>query len=90
MPEQPQYPVVAINPSPQGIVVSIARSPIETQTLLIPVPDADQIAIRWLATRPQDVLNALKAEVRRARQEIEDIQHAIANPLLVPMAKGRH
>lgn len=50
-----QYPFLQASFNEQGIILTSYLSAFKTETLIIPVANADAIAMSWLAHRPRDV-----------------------------------
>jgi hypothetical protein len=55
MDEQPSYPIMAVQVTPGGILLTIIRSTFDRQTIIIPAENADAIIVEWLNSRPAEV-----------------------------------
>jgi len=80
----PQFPVLQTAVTPQGILLTIMRSTFETQVIMIPPDISDQAAIRWVASRPPEVLKAARALHHQTQTMQEDLARVATHPYAIP------
>lgn len=54
----PTFPQMILQVTPGGVLVTILRSLLEKQEILLPSLNCDSMAIEWLQSRPSDVKDA--------------------------------
>jgi len=78
--QQPQFPMLLGEMTPQGLIIRLIRSPQDEQRILILTPQADQMCLAWLVHRPDEVY----LELIRTRKRAKEQQAAIANVIKDP------
>ncbi len=70
VPVEQQFPMMRIQITPAGILLSIVRSTFEKQDIIIPESYADTAVVDWLASRPtetkRDILKRLMTNELKA------------------------